>query len=148
MKKKRIRNVKAGHMVGMEILIETRESVELSKIHPEMRVLVKAHEEIIKSLFDVHGQGKIIYAPYGDYKYKGMLNPSFGVEIQIHKCCGVDGEELRKLNKIYNFGSSEYPQKDVKIEACYDKEHYRYSKTLGETFMCTKITIDVDFHKY
>ena len=143
---KKDRDVKAGHMAGMEVLIIQRRKKDLPKeIHKDVRGIIKAYEDIIRSLFDVHEEDRIVYAPYGAPDYKSKFLTGYGVEIQIHKCCGIWEDGLRMLNKISNFDDSKYPSTDVNIEACDEPEHQKFSKTLGETFTCTKITIDVDF---
>lgn len=143
------KNVKARHLFGdVEILLQTRESVEV-QFSPPVKAIIKSYEDILRSLFNLHGDNRIVYAPYGNFlaKKKGRWQAA-GVEILLHKCCGVDEEQLRMLNKISKFDTGEYPATDVKIEACDDPTHQKFSKTLGETFTCTVVKIDVDFTKW
>lgn len=141
---------KLRHLGDMEVLVETHNTRSLEDLTPAYKAIIKAYEDVLRSLFHIHKDNRIIYAPYGDFQpiKKGAKNPTCGVEIQIHNCCGVGEDDLRMLNKISKFDSGEYPSTEVKIEACDNPKHQKFSKKLGETFTCTQITIDVDFNDW
>lgn len=116
---------------------------------PPVKAIIKAHEDILRSLFDLHNDNSIVYVPYGNVLVgKEGFHQAAGVEILLHNCCGVGEEQLRMLNRISKFDTGEYPATNVKIEACDDPTHQKFSKTLGETFTCTVVKIDVDFTKW